>query len=160
MFNIRSDNMRFFVWRCLFEISDSPMHHCMISLKWKHLVGLVLLTKMYLIIFLLHEPEGCIKIASRGLICIVLKIPRAKPEGFSTMHINPRDAISMHPKGSWSRDIVTWFTIQTRNYLTKWWISTVKLHKMNKFSVKSLEKQCKNCKIIKNFVKLMILGVH
>ena len=40
-----------------------------------------------------------------------------KPEGLSTMHINPRDAILMLPKGSFSRNIVSWFTIHTNTVI-------------------------------------------
>ena len=64
-------------------------------------------------IFLLHEPLGCIKIASLGFICIVLN-----PSGFalgilSTMHINPRDAILMHPSGSCSKNIIRYIFVKS-----------------------------------------------
>ena len=86
--------------------------------------------------FLLHEPEGSIEIASRGLICIVLKIPRAKPEGLSTMHINPRDAILMLPKGSCSRNIVSWFTIQTQLSIIKIMLHLILTFKKQQINLK------------------------
>ena len=70
------------------------------------------------IIFLLHEPEGCNEIASRGWMNNGSKSSRGRsPRDDDPLSIHPRDVISLHPKGSCSRNIVSWFTI----YLIKLW---------------------------------------
>ena len=65
--------------------------------------------------FLLHEPEGCNEIASRGWMGNGSISSRGRsPRDEDPLPIHPRDVISLHPKGSCSRNIVSWFTIQTK----------------------------------------------
>ena len=50
--------------------------------------------------------------------------------------IHPRDVISLHPKGSCSINIVSWFTIQHNQYHVKCSIFMFKPRKKSQFSVK------------------------
>ena len=49
--------------------------------------------------------------------CAMGSNPEGEARGMTPLHIYPRDAILLPPKGSCSNPIVSWFTIQLLNIL-------------------------------------------
>ena len=94
------------------------------------------------IIGLPHEPEGGNEIASRGWMCNGFN-PEGEARGMTQLHIHPRDAIPLPPKGSCSNPIVSWFTIQLLKETSYFLIAT----NFYKKFVKSSE-FCQFCKWI------------